>query len=303
MTMLAGLQKKHIGDRVQIMSISDESPEDINTFLDQPYPVKGDEETQPGLTYREAYEDYTVATNTNRKIFTDVFLELGGSDGFPFCVVIGRSGLVEWHGHTSELEKPLQQIVDGDWDREEQRIATREKFRQQRVGQLARLIDNRFDAIAFRDFLNLELKHVQDDEQRDEINLLRSRVSLSLGEIDDDCLRILTRHVDQLDSDEGDSELLGIVLNTNPFRANTSNRRQLLQRLTASLKSSSRRITDEDKPILLLALAKLHIQNGQIELAEKTYEKALALVPEENRASYEEFYSNLQTWYDSESDQ
>ncbi|MCA9130974.1 MAG: caspase family protein [Planctomycetales bacterium] len=116
MQKMAELQRRHVNDRVQLVSVSNEEKGVIDRFLDKESHSENSDE-RAVMTNREVYQDFTVAADSSGKTWNRYFKGTG-QNSFPHCVVIGPSGLIEWMGHTLELEEPLQQIVDGNWDRE-----------------------------------------------------------------------------------------------------------------------------------------------------------------------------------------
>ena len=44
-------------------------------------------------------------------------MQAAGQNGIPTAFLVGKTGLIEWIGHPMTMDKPLAQVVAGDWDR------------------------------------------------------------------------------------------------------------------------------------------------------------------------------------------
>ena len=115
MPRLAELQKKFDGD-VQFISISIEDLETVEKFLAQKVPR--DKEKR---TFQELTNGYCLTADPDKSVFEDYF-EAAGKQVIPCAFVVGKTTEIEWIGFPMNLEKPLQQIVDGEWDREKFKV-------------------------------------------------------------------------------------------------------------------------------------------------------------------------------------
>lgn len=97
---LTELQNKYAAKGVQIISITDEHPDFISSFVKR----MGDK------------MDFTVACDTSRKTYNAY---MGGFNqrGIPHAWVIDKTGRIVWHGHPmNELEDVLKEVIAGTWD-------------------------------------------------------------------------------------------------------------------------------------------------------------------------------------------
>ena len=108
MPMLAELQNKYRGDKVQIIGVSNEPVETIERMMDQ-------EHGQVDKTFREITSAYSLATDPDNSVSDDYMLA-AGQDGIPTAFIVGKTGKIEWIGSPFEMEGPLSQVVDGTWD-------------------------------------------------------------------------------------------------------------------------------------------------------------------------------------------
>lgn len=144
MPHLAETQEKYADKGVQIISISDEDLETVEGFLKRPVrgaarPKKvadaepGDEEKDADAppTYATLTSAYCLTTDPDGSVKTD-YMEAAGQNGIPTSFIVGKSGLIEWIGHPMSMDEPLEQVVDGSWDRD----AFLEEFKKEQVRDL-----------------------------------------------------------------------------------------------------------------------------------------------------------------------
>jgi thiol-disulfide isomerase/thioredoxin len=140
MPHIAETQARYGDKGVQIISVSDEDLETVETFLKKP--VDGDEEamaddddgddddadddddesqqktdTKARKTFGELTSVYCLTADPDSSVHKD-FFEAAGQTGIPCCFIVGKTGLIEWIGHPMKMDEPLEQVVDGSWDRE-----------------------------------------------------------------------------------------------------------------------------------------------------------------------------------------
>ena len=108
MPHLAQLQDDFVDRGVTIISVSDEDPAKIDAFLDR--------EAGPGKTFRDVTKGYCLTTDPDRSV-SRAYMEAAGENGIPTAFIVGKTGLVEWIGHPMQMDKPLERIVAGTWDR------------------------------------------------------------------------------------------------------------------------------------------------------------------------------------------
>jgi len=135
MPHLVEVQKEFADKGVQIVSISDEALETVQGFLKKP--VRG--ASDPEQTYAKLTSSYCLTTDPDRSVARD-YMEAAGQNGIPTCFIVGKSGVVEWIGHPMQMDGPLAQVVDGNWDRETFRKSFEKKQKSQllqaRIGAL-----------------------------------------------------------------------------------------------------------------------------------------------------------------------
>ena len=104
MPHLAELQQKYRGRGVQIISISDETLDEVQELLQK----ENDEE---GKTFAEINSAYSLTTDPDRSVHED-YMEASNQQGIPTSFIVGKTGQIEWIGHPMELDEPLEAVVE-----------------------------------------------------------------------------------------------------------------------------------------------------------------------------------------------
>jgi thiol-disulfide isomerase/thioredoxin len=74
--------------------------------------------TQMGekMAYRVATDVVPDGGKGGDGVMASTWMKAAGQDGIPAAFVINKDGKIAWVGHPMALEKPLEQILKGDWD-------------------------------------------------------------------------------------------------------------------------------------------------------------------------------------------
>lgn len=136
MPHLAATQAKY-GNKVQIVSISDEDLETIQNFLKSPVRATksadekdaSDAEGEKGgkakaakaeepkkQTYAELTSAYCLTTDPDGSSNID-YMEAAAQNGIPTSFIVGKTGQIEWIGHPMSIEEALESVVTDKWDR------------------------------------------------------------------------------------------------------------------------------------------------------------------------------------------
>lgn len=107
MPHLRDLQQRH-GDAITIVSVSDESPDVIEKFLER---ESGD------TTFKEITAHYRLATDPDGSVKQD-YMRAAGQQGIPTAFIVGKTGLIEWIGHPMRMDAPVAGVLSGEWDRD-----------------------------------------------------------------------------------------------------------------------------------------------------------------------------------------
>lgn len=139
MPHLAQTQEEYADKGVQLISISDEDLETVETFLKRTVRRPGsnanseaaDEEKKPE-TYRELTSAYCLTTDPDQSSYED-YMVAAGENGIPTAFVVGKDGVIEWIGHPMQMDEPLAQVVAGTWDREAAIAQKQEEKARERI--------------------------------------------------------------------------------------------------------------------------------------------------------------------------
>jgi thiol-disulfide isomerase/thioredoxin len=129
MPHLSETQEKHADQDVQIISVTREELEKVESFLEKD--VRGDDEK----TYRELTSNYCLTVDPDKSVYNDYF-SAAGQRGIPCAFIVGKTGKIEWIGHPMSMDSPLEQVVEDKWDRDAFLIefeAQKKKKAQQRL--------------------------------------------------------------------------------------------------------------------------------------------------------------------------
>ncbi len=101
--------QKYSDQGVQVIGVSDEKLTKVKAFLLKK-PNKDKSETWGDITSK-----YCLTCDPDGSVKKGIF-RAAGQTGIPRAFIIGKTGHVEWIGHPTKIEKPLEQIVAGNWD-------------------------------------------------------------------------------------------------------------------------------------------------------------------------------------------
>jgi thiol-disulfide isomerase/thioredoxin len=158
MPHIADLQEKYKDDNVQVISVSDEDMDTVEGFLERK--VRGDEKER---TYADLTNTYCLTTDPDKSVKKDYYYAAKRT-GIPCAFIVGKTGLIEWIGHPMGMDKPLKQVVNDEWDREEF-VVEYKKEQEKRANEMK---SRRKMANAFRDIQEL----MNDDDAEGAIKLI-----------------------------------------------------------------------------------------------------------------------------------
>lgn len=110
MPHLAELQNKYRGRGVQIISISDETLDEVEDLMNKQHP-------QAGKPFSEVTASYCLTTDPDRSAHKS-YMEASKQRGIPTSFIVGKTSQIEWIGHPMEMDEPLESVVTDKWDRE-----------------------------------------------------------------------------------------------------------------------------------------------------------------------------------------
>lgn len=198
MPHLAELQNKYRGRDVQLISVSDESLDEVKDLL-------GKENEQVGKTFDEITSAYSLTTDPDRSVHID-YMDAANQQGIPTSFIVGKEGIIEWIGHPMELDEPLEAVVNDSWDRKkfQEEMKAQQEFQRtmERISMLA-------GAEKFDDALKLvddRVENAKTQPLRDHWLSVRNGLKISGGMIDDD---VVAYYQGQLAEMKGHAEAIG----------------------------------------------------------------------------------------------
>ncbi len=114
MPHIVEVQNKYADKGVQLVSISDEKLEVVEKFLEKKLP--NPKEDGPS-TYGELTKSYCLTADPDKSVHKD-YMTAAERHGIPCCFIVGKDAKIEWIGHPMRMDEPLEQVVEGTWDRE-----------------------------------------------------------------------------------------------------------------------------------------------------------------------------------------
>ena len=250
----------HYGDTVRFVGVTRETADVVKDFLTK--------EQGPGKTWTDVIT-YRLAVDQDDTT-NDAYMKAAGQTGIPTAFIVGKEGLIEWIGHPMTIDKPLEQIVAGDWDRQAAiaEFASRQRLRaaQRKISTLQRA--GQFDAA-------LEALAELQQEMGDVPGLLAMRMQLLIAAKRlDEVAAIRGTLVDKAWDDSAQLNELAWQIAIGPAKTGAD--------LAVALKAAQRaaELTAEQDAAVLDTLARVHYEQGQLVEAIAWQRKAVERAPD-----------------------
>ena len=267
MPHLAELQNKYRGRGVQIISISDETVDEVKHLLGQTH-------QEVGKSFEEITSAYSLTTDPDKSSHRD-YLNASKAEGIPTAYIVGKSGLIEWIGHPMDgMDEALEAVVEGTWDREEFK-KTREaqenfELAMRRIGRLAQA--EKFDEAI--ELIEKEIKSAKQGEIREQYISVRNSLKLSAGKIDDELISYFRSELSKM---KGSPMSVGrFSYSLHGIISQGGKVGPLADEAIAALNDELEGAGDEIKPLLHNTMALLYEATNRLEEAIKAQEKAIA---------------------------
>jgi thiol-disulfide isomerase/thioredoxin len=291
MPHLAETQKQYADKGVQLISISDEDLETVETFLKREIEGAGDGADSP-KTYRELTSAYCLTTDPDRSCETD-YMKAAQQNGIPTAFIVGKSGQIEWIGHPMEMDEPLKSVVEDKWDRaaylaefkaqQEQQVQMQKLFTLLNRGKmddamtmLDEMIEKKEDAQAKMQFQMLKLQvMLQQEEKKDEVAGFAKTVLDGIAEDPMMTNQICWAFVEMTEAGRID----------NP---------ELLKTALAATATAAEKAEAESKGAILDTLAHLYQLTGDLDQAIETQKKAVEVAGDEMKEELKAYLKKLE---------
>lgn len=273
MPHLAELQNKLRGQNVQIVSISDETLEEVTEFLKRKTTNAAGEET----TFAEITAPYCLTTDPDRSTH-EAYMEAAKQSGIPTAFIVGKDGKVEWIGHPMEMDEPLAQVVADSWNRNKfaELFVAKQTFTQtvQRLSQLAQR--GKFpEAI---EMIDGELAKNMPEEIAAQLTGIRLQLKMMGGMVDEDVIASFTERLANAQGDAvGVARIAYSLLQAgqNPAAKEQPGLKTLMVAAIESLSKEVETADAEIQPLLLDTVAHLYEATGDLDAAIKAQEAGI----------------------------
>ena len=255
MPHISELQREY-GDKVRFIGVTKEDEGVVTEFLGSVAP--GGKTWDEVIDYRLALDDGSWTNNA--------YMRAANQNGIPCAFIVGRDGIVEWIGHPGSIDQPLQQIVDGSWDRQ----AAVAEFKQQAMfDKYAQKLNGMLRSGNFDAALSL-LDEMEESSGGKSMPLLNNRLMILM--MADRAEEASSVRGELIEAAWDDATVLnGVAWET----ATADNATDLELALKAAKRASEIR---EDKDAAILdTLARCHYELGQLDEAIKVQQKAVDL--------------------------
>lgn len=292
MPHLAELQEKMRGQNVQIVSISDEPLETVETFLKRETQNKAGEET----TFASITSAYCLTTDPDRSAHTD-YMEAANQNGIPTAFIVGKDGKVEWIGHPMEMDEPLEEIVSDKWDRTEfaEVFVAKQQF-SETLQQLSRLANGGKFAEAI-EVVDAELAKKLPEEIQGQLVSIKFQIKLMGGMVDDEVAAFIRNRVTSAKGNAIGVAQVAVQLmqvsQQNPAVAEQPAMKTLITETVAALKAEVEGAEKQIQPLLLDTIAHLQEATGDLDAAIATQESAVAAADERTKARLSNYLEQL----------
>jgi len=252
MPHITELQSRY-GDEVTFIGVTREDEATVDEFLASAGP--DGQNWDEIIGYRLALDDDSW-TNA-------AYMRAAGQNGIPCAFIVGPEGVVEWIGHPARIDQPLQDILDGNWDRQAA-IAEFEKMQQMRTlsRQLVALTRERDWNGALEQIDQFEADHGPS------LQLRQTRLQLlQNADRDEEASQV----AEQLIDDSWDNARL---LNAVAWSIATRGSDSLLELATKAAERGSE-LTDHQDASILDTVARCYYEQGQLDEAIEWQQRAV----------------------------
>lgn len=271
MPHLAELQNKYRGQNVQIVSVSNETIEEVQDLLAK-------ENEQVGKTFSEITSAYSLTTDPDGSVHRD-YMDAANQQGIPTSFIVGKSGLIEWIGHPMELDGPLEAVVNDSWDRE---AFKKEMLLQKQLEENMQKISMLAGAGRFEDAIKLaqeQKEAAKGTPTEQQWTAIQYQLKMMGGMIDDE---VLAYFRERLGAMKGNAYAVGQFAYTLYGQIQQGAEvGDLADEALAALKAEMEGAEEELKPLLYNTVALLSSETGDLEGAIKAQQAAIDAATDE----------------------
>ena len=193
MPEIADLQSRYRDKGLRIISITDETVDEVNQLLQRKHPAVD-------RTIAEITSLYTLTADPDRSVHEDYF-DAAGETGIPSAFIVGKTGVIEWIGHPFEMKPVIEALLDDSWDRDG---FARQRATLRRLAEVAARVDRMVSSGETDQAIELVTKLLDDEEdpqiRRAWENTLNN-VKISTGRLDDDAIKYYVDNLELMKDD------------------------------------------------------------------------------------------------------
>lgn len=266
MPHLAELQNKYRGRGVQIVSISDESLDEVKVLLAR-------ENSDVGKTFEEITAAYSLTTDPDRSSHI-AYMEAANQSGIPTSFLVGKTGLVEWIGHPMELDGPLEAVVTDSWDREAFKAEMKAKEALDKsMQQIAMLAGaGKFDEAL--KLIDEQATATESEQIKTQLTAVKNSLKLSAGKLDDEVLAFYRGQMQEMKGDAYSMGRFGFSLYGQMQRGAEVG--PLAKEAAAAIAAEVDGADDEIKPLMYNTVSLLQDALGNVDAAIEAQQAAIA---------------------------
>ena len=273
MPHLADLQNKYRGNGVQIISVSDESLDEVKDLL-------GKKNEDVGKTFAEVTAAYSLTTDPDRSVYKD-YMTAAKQQGIPTAFVVGKTGIVEWIGHPMDMDGPLAAVVDGTWDRD---AFAAEMVAQQKMQQSMQRLSMLASTGKFKEAIALaeaQGEQATTDASKQQWMEIKYSLKLSAGMLDEDALAFFRGRIKTLKEDPLAMARFGYSLYGQAQQG--VDIKPLLADVLAAMEEVSKNADSQMKPLVFNTLAMLASESGDLKKAIAAQQAAIDATDDERQ--------------------
>lgn len=291
MPHLAETQKEYAEKGVQLISISDEDLETVETFLKREI-AGGEQSKDEPKTYRDLTSAYCLTTDPDGSSQKD-YMEAAKQNGIPTAFIVGKKGEIEWIGHPMEMDEPLKSVVEDKWDRAayiaEFKAAQEAQIQMQKLFGL--LNGGKMDeALKMLDEL---IEKTGKGQNKTQFQMIKLQVMLQQEDKKEEVAAFAKTVLDSAAEDPMMINQLcwAFVEMTEAGRLDNT---ELLKNALTATAAAAEKAEAESKGAILDTLAHLYHLTGDLDKAIETQKKAVEAAGEEMKAELEAYLKKLE---------
>jgi thiol-disulfide isomerase/thioredoxin len=277
MPHLAEMQDKYRDQDVRIISITDETVEEVNALLQQKNP-------DVDKTFAEITSSYSLTADPDRSAHTD-YTEAAEVGGIPAAFLVGKDGKIEWIGHPLELDEPLQAVLDDKWDRQK---AIRGRLREKAIRKMSMLArQGRFDDAMQIVTQQLESSNKDGDSSTADFwESVANSLKLSAGKVDDGVVAYYQGKIEEMKSNPED--LVRFAMDLYGTHSEGGEVGPLAQSAIKALEASESKVEKGNQPLFYHVLALMEEVRGDLEAAVKRQKQSVEVATGQEKKRLQE---------------